>query len=154
MGNLADYIEAHIKDLLDATSKNVIELQRRELAEKFECVPSQITYVLSTRFTIDRGYIVESRRGGGGYIRIARVRFGAEEILQLLTRKVVTGLADKELENLLVYLVENNAISPDEALITRAVVEDELQEISPSLRRSFRAKFLRAILIVLLKEYK
>ncbi len=70
MGTLADHIEAYIKRMLRESQTNSIELSRAQLADSFACVPSQINYVLTTRFSLERGYVVESRRGGGGgYIR-------------------------------------------------------------------------------------
>ena len=71
ISSLADHIERCIKALLDQTEQRSLEIRRVELAELFECVPSQINYVLKTRFSNERGYIVESRRGGGGYIRLS-----------------------------------------------------------------------------------
>ncbi|MFY9443893.1 MAG: CtsR family transcriptional regulator, partial [Bacillota bacterium] len=65
MANLADYIEQHLRRLLDLAEGGAIEIQRRDLADKFNCVPSQINYVISTRFTAERGFVVESRRGEG-----------------------------------------------------------------------------------------
>jgi transcriptional regulator CtsR len=70
--SLADKIEQYLKVLIDRSEENRIEIQRSELAETFSCVPSQVTYVISTRFTEQDGYITESRRGGKGYVRIAR----------------------------------------------------------------------------------
>ena len=76
---LSNIIEEFIKEMLEESRE--IELQRNELANRFNCVPSQITYVISTRFSPERGYSVESRRGGGGYIRISRVRSGPRELI-------------------------------------------------------------------------
>ena len=79
---LSDSIEDFIKALM-ADETPEIELRRNELAEHFQCAPSQINYVLATRFTPDHGYVIESRRGGGGYIRIVRMASsGREELLQ------------------------------------------------------------------------
>ena len=72
MARMSDIIEEFIKQLINETD-GVIEIQRNELANYFKCVPSQINYVIDTRFTTERGYYVESRRGGGGYIKIKRV---------------------------------------------------------------------------------
>ena len=72
MARLSDVIEEFIKSLLKE-SEGQLELQRNELADFFECAPSQINYVLATRFTLNHGYYIESRRGGGGYIRIVRL---------------------------------------------------------------------------------
>ena len=79
---LSDTIESFIKTLMEDES-TAIALRRNELAEHFQCAPSQINYVLATRFTPDHGYIIESRRGGGGYIRIVRLKSSSrEELLQ------------------------------------------------------------------------
>ena len=73
MKNMADAIESFIVGQLLAASKNTVLVQRNELADRLSCAPSQISYVLSTRFTPERGYLVESRRGSGGFIRIVRI---------------------------------------------------------------------------------
>ncbi|MDO5311272.1 MAG: CtsR family transcriptional regulator [Clostridia bacterium] len=70
---LSNLIEDFIKEMISEDKSGEVELKRNELADRFGCVPSQINYVISTRFSPERGYIVESRRGGGGYIRITRV---------------------------------------------------------------------------------
>src|SRR5690625_1258113 len=72
MRNISDIIEEYLKKKLSDKGKNVIEIKRSEIANQFQCVPSQINYVINTRFTIEKGYLVESKRGGGGYIRIIR----------------------------------------------------------------------------------
>ena len=84
---LSDSIEDFIKALMEdeQDQQQAIELRRNELAEHFQCAPSQINYVLATRFTPDHGYVIESRRGGGGYIRIMRLASTSrEELLQSL----------------------------------------------------------------------
>ena len=73
MKNMADAIESFIVGQLLAASKNTVMVQRNELADRLSCAPSQISYVLSTRFTPEKGYLVESRRGSGGFIRIVRI---------------------------------------------------------------------------------
>ncbi|MEL7601687.1 MAG: CtsR family transcriptional regulator, partial [Bacillota bacterium] len=79
MSVLSDSIELFIKELLDQSDE--VSLQRNELAQHFNCAPSQINYVLATRFTPDKGYIIESRRGGGGYIRVLRLSVETSEHL-------------------------------------------------------------------------
>ena len=71
---ISDLIASFLQESLEETDGGVLEVQRNDLAQRFNCVPSQINYVMSTRFSPERGYIVESRRGGNGYIRITRVR--------------------------------------------------------------------------------
>ena len=70
--NTSDLIESYLKDILE--NSEIIEIRRAEMAQLFNCVPSQINYVINTRFTFQRGYLVESKRGGGGYIRISKVK--------------------------------------------------------------------------------
>ncbi|MGR6837391.1 CtsR family transcriptional regulator [Syntrophomonas erecta] len=81
--SLADKIEQYIKVLIERSEEKQIEIQRAELAETFSCVPSQVTYVLSTRFTESEGYFTESRRGGKGFVRITRFHSGQEMLLSL-----------------------------------------------------------------------
>lgn len=76
--SLADKIEQYLKVLIDRSDDKCIEIQRSELAETFSCVPSQVTYVISTRFTEREGYVTESRRGGKGYVRITRFNLPQE----------------------------------------------------------------------------
>lgn len=71
--SLADKIEEYLKVLIERSENRQVEIQRAELAETFDCVPSQVTYVLSTRFTEETGYLTESRRGGKGYVKIIRM---------------------------------------------------------------------------------
>ena len=74
MRNISDVIESYLKQILEMSQQDILEIKRNEIADKFQCVPSQINYVINTRFTIERGYLVESKRGGGGYIRIMKVK--------------------------------------------------------------------------------
>ena len=84
---ISDLIAAFIAEELEQAD-GVLELQRSDLAERFGCVPSQINYVMSTRFSPERGYIVESRRGGNGYIRISRVRMDRQTLLMHVINSV------------------------------------------------------------------
>ena len=86
MARLSDMIEDFINALLNE-SDGQLELQRNELADYFECAPSQINYVLATRFSVDRGYYIESRRGGGGYIRIIRLDIDDDDYMMYLLRR-------------------------------------------------------------------
>ena len=88
---ISDLIASFLQSCLDETGDGVLEVQRGELAQRFNCVPSQINYVMSTRFSPERGYIVESRRGGNGYIRITRVRVDRETLLM----HVIISLGDQ-----------------------------------------------------------
>lgn len=78
---ISDLIASFLQESLEEADGGVLEVQRNDLAQRFNCVPSQINYVMSTRFSPERGYIVESRRGGNGYIRITRVRVDRQTLL-------------------------------------------------------------------------
>lgn len=78
MRNISDIIERYLKSILHESPEGMVEIQRNDLADQFSCVPSQINYVISTRFTLEKGYLVESKRGGGGYVRIQRIELPAQ----------------------------------------------------------------------------
>ena len=82
MANLADLIEQFIKESFKEIQGGIVEIQRNEMANQFSCAPSQINYVLTTRFTVEKGYFVESRRGGGGYIRIKKLKISEDDFLK------------------------------------------------------------------------
>ncbi|HHU61323.1 MAG TPA: CtsR family transcriptional regulator, partial [Natronincola sp.] len=108
MSNLSDHIEAHIKRMLRESQTNSIELSRAQLADVFACVPSQINYVLTTRFTLERGYLVESRRGGGGYIRVGHVEVDDRLAHAVsLLRSIGQELDERQMENILVHLKDH-----------------------------------------------
>lgn len=127
MPNLTDYIEDYLKKLLALSSNQYIEIRRRELAGKFSCVPSQINYVLERRFPIERGYMVESRRGGGGCIRIYRIDPGQINSW----RELVSSLREDEFEaarvrQLLKRMNEDKIISKRESSVLESVIRDEV----------------------------
>lgn len=153
MGNLADYIESYLKRLLEATGEGMIELHRRELAERFSCVPSQINYVLSTRFTHDRGYIVETRRGGGGYIRILRISFRPNpDLASLIQAEVGDDITAGRAHALLVRLEDVGLLDGNDSAFVRAVLDRETTRVHPKYRGTVRASLLRAMVMALLKE--
>ncbi|MCO7127479.1 CtsR family transcriptional regulator [Sporolactobacillus shoreicorticis] len=145
MRNISDIIEKYIKEILD--SNDIIKLKRSELAEKFQCVPSQINYVLKTRFSIERGYVVESKRGGGGYIRVVKVRpvTDAElidEMIGLIGYKLTQSMA----ESIIVHLLEEDVISDREARLMLMAVSHTVLDVDIPLRDELRANLLRAML--------
>src|SRR5690625_6729981 len=105
MRNISDIIEQYLKQRLKRKGKNVLEIKRSEVADQFQCVPSQINYVINTRFTVEKGYLVESKRGGGGYIRIIRIEHRDEfeliaEVIHLINPDVSQQAAIDVLESL------------------------------------------------------
>ena len=139
---IAEFIRAELED------SDVLELQRSDLAERFHCVPSQINYVMSTRFSPEHGYIVESRRGGGGYIRISRVRVDRPTLLMHFINSIGQEI---DLPSALA-IVENlegaDAISQDTANVLRLVLGDTaLRTVPRSARNALRADLMRQVLI-------
>lgn len=111
--NMSDIIESYLKEILD--QKNQIEIRRSEMADLFNCVPSQINYVINTRFTIHKGYKVESKRGGGGYIRILKVNLlTSNDYLETMSEVIESDLTESEAHAILEQLYGNNLISARE----------------------------------------
>ena len=154
MTNLTSVIEQYINELLDAESKEaMISLRRKELAESFGCVPSQINYVLRSRFTPEKGYLVESQRGGHGYIRIVRLSYESpENRLEHIEEIVGDSLSEQECKKLLVALQERGLINARERLIIEVALRraDELRrtefDLSPYKRSVIQADMLKRIL--------
>jgi len=121
--SLAGQIEQYLKELLEA--QDFVELQRSELAGIFSCVPSQINYVLSTRFTPTQGYIVESRRGGGGYLKIVKLSWVdlAADNMEGFPNIEEDGVGQGEAEGLLRRLCEEGLITDREFLLLRALLD-------------------------------
>lgn len=111
--NMSDIIESYLKEILETTNK--IEIRRSEMANLFNCVPSQINYVINTRFTVPKGYKVESKRGGGGYIRIFKINLlSSSDYLQNLKEIVESKLSESEAEAVLEQLHGNHLITDRE----------------------------------------
>ena len=146
---ISDLIAGFLQDCLDETGDGVLEVQRGELAQRFNCVPSQINYVMSTRFSPERGYIVESRRGGNGHIRITRVQVDRETLLM----HVINSLGDQvdlpSARAILGNLAEAGALAEDLARTLLAAVGDKaLGAVPRDLRDRVRADVLKNVLIL------
>ncbi|EIA19236.1 transcriptional repressor CtsR [Listeria fleischmannii 1991] len=149
MRNISDIIEAYLKQVLE--SNEAVEIKRSEIASKFECVPSQINYVINTRFTMERGYIVESKRGGGGYIRIIKVRMNDK--VQLLDA-IIGMLRDKKVsqafaEDVILRLLEEDVVTKKEARMMVAALSREVLIIPLPDRDILRSRILEAMLMAL-----
>ncbi|EHH1589583.1 TPA: CtsR family transcriptional regulator [Listeria monocytogenes] len=149
MKNISDVIEAYLKQVLE--SSEAVEIKRSEIADKFECVPSQINYVINTRFTMERGYIVESKRGGGGYIRIIKVKMNDK--LQLL-EAIISMVHDKKVsqsfsEDVILRLLEEEVITKKEARLMVAALDREVLILPLPDRDILRSRILGAMLVAL-----
>ena len=155
LNNKADTIEEYILKRLAQNADRQIELKRTALADEISCAPSQISYVLSTRFTTDRGFVVESRRGLGGYIRIALV---AEELdrKQLLYQEMLEQIDAKtpfeKVKSMLEFLLDSKLITRREAeLIAQMSANLYNSEAAGELKADVRAKLIRSIFVMLAK---
>lgn len=153
MRNISDLIEQYLKNTLQKSPEHVIEIQRNELADQFACVPSQINYVISTRFTLEKGYLVESKRGGGGFIRIQKMRFPShEELNHYIFRSIGEEIDQTYAEGLIYQLEEAQFISQREAGVLRAAISREALALKLPLRDQVRAKVLRSMLAALVSK--
>lgn len=140
MARLVDVIEMVINQMLDENDGSVI-ISRNTLAEKVNCVPSQITYVLSTRFTPGNGYIVESRRGGGGQITVMRAKpLSSTEYLKAMLDTIGRELSQQQARLLLQNAISRKAMNAREATIIMAACSDRaLGKLDPDARSIVRA---------------
>ena len=151
MSSLARQIEEYIKALLEQESAGVIELQRNMLSEYFHCVPSQINYVLSTRFTPVQGYMVETHRGGGGYVRIVSLQLEDDpDIQDALTAMVGESLSQSNSEGLTEYLYQQGIISHREMTLLNGILKDRvLTGLDKTQRDHLRASMMQQMLAML-----
>ncbi len=151
MRNVSDIIEKYLKNILQSSPEGAIEIQRNDLADRFQCVPSQINYVISTRFTLEKGFVVESKRGGGGYIRIQKIELPGHQQMQGHVLQAIGEQIDQTTAEGLIYQLEDGRyISYREAAILRAAVSRDILLLQLPLRDEIRAKLLKAMLISLL----
>jgi len=146
MSLISNTIEQFILSLLQ--ENGIAELQRNEMAQYFSCAPSQINYVLTTRFSPERGYMIESRRGGGGYIRIMRMEIDKDTYLQmLLTKHLGSSISYQYAEGIINNLLQADILMDTEAELMLAAVCDRTLHITQPARDTLRADILKAMLI-------
>ena len=151
MSSLSKQIEDYIKALLAEEAAGVVEIQRNLLSEYFHCVPSQINYVLSTRFTPVQGYMVETRRGGGGYVRIVSLQLDGDSDLQdALTEAVGVRLTQSDCEGLTAYLHQQGIITQREMLLFNSMLKDRVMAGAEKTQRdTMRASMMQQVLAML-----
>ena len=144
---ISDEIAQFILDVLDST-EGTAELQRSTLADRFGCVPSQINYVISTRFNPERGFTVESRRGGGGYIRITRVQPDGSQLVMHTVNAAGREMDSETALALLRNAVNAGALTASDArLIASAVSERALMAAPAEYRKSLRSSIFKHMLL-------
>lgn len=154
MSRISDLIEVFLNELIEE-SKGVIEIQRNEMASQFNCAPSQINYVLTTRFTSDRGYVIESRRGGGGFIKIMKMDVDESDyLLNMLANRIGEHVNKEGAFELLEILFRKHLLDKRTVNIIKTAVDDNtLSNISKAERDRVRADILKAAVVAALIEY-
>lgn len=147
---LSDYIASMIEEMLDAGGGSA-EVKRNDLAARIGCVPSQINYVITSRFTPERGYVIESRRGGGGYIKIIRVQMSKSEYLMHFFQAIGDSIDEKTAKVYLKNLFEHGIITEREAKIAASAMSSSAFERCPAENRDqIRADMLKRITMLLM----
>ncbi|MEQ8196772.1 MAG: CtsR family transcriptional regulator [Clostridiaceae bacterium] len=150
MARLSDIIESFIKALMTESGEQRLRIQRNELADKFSCAPSQINYVLTTRFTHEKGYLIESRRGGGGYIVIRRIQNDDHRIRkELIYESIGESITYHNSIALLESLYDANFLSIREFEIIKMVINDRTLKNTGN-KNILRADILKATVALLL----
>jgi len=153
VSTLANEIERYLKKMLDISMEGFLEIKRNDLAEMFMCVPSQINYVLETRFTNNQGYHVESRRGGGGFIKIVKLNVKQDEdLLALVNSTVGKMISQQSGEGLIKRLEEEGFLTKREGILVKSIIDTNTLVLGFPDRDLIRARILRAVLISLLRE--
>ena len=140
--NTSDIIEAYLRKLLEEARE--IEIKRADLASQFDVVPSQINYVIKTRFTPSKGFDVESKRGGGGYIKIFKCHYSAKhEFLLDLAQKLPTNLTESMAQDVLQLLFDEHILTEREGNLLLLLLADS--DISNSCRAQMMIKILQRL---------
>ena len=147
---ISDIITAEIIKMLNESEMNTAEIQRNELASLLGCAPSQINYVLSSRFTPEHGYIIESRRGGGGYIKIRRVVMSKTSALMHIINSIDRSLTQQEAGIIINNLIDLNIINTEVAKLLKIATNDKVLNLPVELKDNVRTRILKNMLINLI----
>lgn len=146
--NMSDIIEAYLKQAL--SEQEQVEIRRSEIASRFDCVPSQINYVINTRFTVQQGYLVESKRGGGGYIRIMKVKMLEEsDILDRMIDLIGDRIDEKDSLAIVQTLYDEEVLSRRESKLMLVAMEKALYTGKATVDNLIRANILKSMLSAL-----
>lgn len=144
---MSDIIEEFIKELFDDTESEQIEIRRNELAEHFNCVPSQINYVISTRFKPSQGYYVESRRGGGGHITIRKVADSNEEYIMHIIKNIGEEITSNEVDIILSDFLSYDIVTKKEAKLLKVATSDNVLRLPKETKDKVRARIFKNMLL-------
>ncbi len=144
---MSDIIEEFIKDLFDEDENNFIEIQRNELAQQFNCVPSQINYVISTRFKPSQGYYVESKRGGGGNIKIKKINNTKSDYIMHIINNIGRTVTANDINILLSDFLTYNIITEQEARLLKVATSDNVLKLDIDIKDEVRARIFKNMLL-------
>ena len=146
---LSEVIEQYIKDMF-SEEDDFIEFGRNELAQYFNCVPSQINYVISTRFNPEQGYYVESRRGGGGNIKIKRINMTNDKYIMHIINSIEHNLTQQDADLLIKHLLDYNIISNTESKLLRVATNDKVLNLPKEYRDEVRTRIFKNMILNLI----
>lgn len=147
---VSDLIEEFIKDLFD--ENEYIEIQRNDLAQQFNCVPSQINYVISTRFKPSQGYYVESKRGGGGHIKIKKINITKSNYFMHIISSIGDKLTAQEADIFISNFLSSDMISKKEARLLKVATSDNVFNVPQDYKDSLRASIFKNMLLNLVED--
>ena len=147
---MSDMIEEFIKELFD--DEDYIEIQRNDLAEHFNCVPSQINYVISTRFKPSQGYYVESKRGGGGHISIRKINTTKSNYLMHTISSIGDRITLQEVDIFLSNFLSYEVVTEKEAKLLKVATSDNVLTVPQNIKDELRAKIFKNMLINLVED--
>lgn len=151
MARLSDIIEDFIKEMFQENNESELQIKRNELANYFSCAPSQINYVLTTRFTEDKGYYIESKRGGGGCIIIRRIECtNNKNLKELIVDRIGNSITYDNAINIIDGLVEMALITEREAIIMKIAINDRVFRNIDISKNMLRANILKNIIMVII----
>ncbi len=150
MAGLSDLIEAFLKELMKESNGQIIEIKRNELANEFNCAPSQINYVLTTRFSVEKGYAVESKRGGGGHIRIIRLKIDDTQLIYNIIGEIGDSINMTKAISIVNFFLERGIIKDRESKIMVAAVNNRTLKVDGEIKNQLRASILKTMLAALL----
>ena len=144
---MSDIIEDFIKDLFEEDESDYVEIQRNELAQHFNCVPSQINYVISTRFKPSQGYYVESKRGGGGNIKIRKINNTKSDYIMHIINNVGKTITTNDIDILLSDFLTYNIITAQEAKLLKVATSDNVLKLDKDIKDDVRARIFKNMLL-------
>ena len=144
---MSDVIEDFIKDLFDEDDSDLIEIQRNELAQHFNCVPSQINYVISTRFKPSQGYYVESKRGGGGNIKIKKIANTKSDYIMHIINNIGKAITTNDIDILISDFLTYNIITSQEAKLLKVATSDNVLKLDKDIKDEVRARIFKNMLL-------